>query len=71
MVTKRFKKKRFYRVVSDRQVYEACKLRGVDPTDGNEVIFKVIPDAFGGRLKSFRLQKSTLGNVYGRWEVFV
>lgn len=71
MVTKRYKKHRFYRVVSDRQVYEACKLRGVDPTDGNEVIFKVIPEAFGGRLKSFRLQTSPLGNVFGRWEVFI
>lgn len=57
------------RVLTDRMVEDACKLRGVDPRDGNAVVFRVIPEAFGGRLIRYYRLRSALGSFYGRWEV--
>ena len=58
-----------YRVLSDRDVQGACELRGVDFRDGNRVIFEVIPQAFGGRLRRYYRLRSPLGSIYGRWEI--
>lgn len=60
---------RFYRVLTDREVQDACDLRGVDIRDGNRVIFEVIPALTGGRLRRYYTLRSALGSVYGRWEV--
>lgn len=62
-------RKPWFRVLTDREVEAACKLRGVNMRDGNRVIFEVIPQAFGGRLQRYYTLRSTLGSVYGRWEV--
>lgn len=61
--------KRKYRVLSDREVKFACDLRGVPFEDGGRVIFQVIPQAFGGRLRRYVLLRSTMGSKFGRWEV--
>lgn len=64
------KKHRFYRVLTDREVQDACDLRGVDFRDGNRVIFEVIPAlTAGGWLRRYYTLRSALGSVYGRWEV--
>ncbi len=60
---------KWYFVLTDKQVEDACKLRGVDPNDGGRVIFQVIPQAFGGRLRRYYRLRSSLGGSYGRWEV--
>lgn len=57
-----------YRVLTDRQVEDACKLRGVPFRDLHRVKC-VIRDAFGGRLVRYYTRRSTLGSVYGRWTV--
>ncbi len=61
--------KPWFRVLSDREVQAACELRGVDFRDGARVIYEVIPQAFGGRLQRYYTTRSTLGTIYGRWEV--
>jgi hypothetical protein len=63
------KNKKWYFVLTDKQVEDACKLRGVDPNDGNRIIFEVIPQAFNASLRRYYRLRSALGGEYGRWEV--
>jgi len=58
-----------YRVMTDRQIKDACDLRGVSFDDGNRVVFEVIPQAFGCRLRRYYRLRSPLGSLYGRWEL--
>jgi hypothetical protein len=60
---------KYRRVLTDRQVADACKLRGVNPNDGRRVILEVIPSAFGGRLLRYYTMRNVLGMIYGRWEI--
>lgn len=54
-----------YRVIYDRQVKDACELRGVD-FEGTDVL-KVIRQAFGCRLVRYVLERSSLGSWFGVW----
>lgn len=62
----------FYnRVLSDREVFRACKLRHIDPEDGNKIFFSdFFERAFGVTLVSWRQMISPLGHHFGRWEVY-
>lgn len=57
-----------YRVVYDRQVKDACALRGVDFENSNtNDVLKVIRQAFGCRLVRYVLERSSLGGRFGVW----
>lgn len=58
-----------YLYVNDTQIENACKLHGVDPRDGNRVIYDIIPKSFGCRLVRYQRFRSTLGGFFGRWKL--
>jgi hypothetical protein len=65
------KTKQWYRLITDKMVFAACDLRGVKHDDGNSIIYKVIPECFGGKLLRYYKMKSPLGTEFGRWEVSI
>lgn len=67
------KKKRYNRpyynlVLTDRQVADCCKLRGVDPEDFFAAV-KAIEEGYNCTFCSWQRMRSPLGGEYGRWEV--
>ena len=58
-----------YRVLTDRQVEGACKLRGVDWQGDALAVFEAIRQAFGMRVRRYVEMRSPLGGYFGRWEV--
>ena len=62
---------RYYlRVLSDKFIEGACKLRGVSFNDAAAVVWRVIPEiSGGGYLRRYQVMRSVLGSSFGRWEI--
>lgn len=62
--------RRIKRVLTDRQVFDACELRGMKPPYNLlGITEKVIPEAFGYRFIRCITLRSALGTEYHRWEI--
>lgn len=63
--------KPFYNLVlTDRQVFDCCKLRGFDASSNFLHAVRVIEEAYHCTLRRWQPMRSPLGGVYGRWEVY-
>lgn len=73
MGTKKRHNRPYYNLVlTDRQVADACKLRGIDLEKTNAFFGAVqaIEDAYHCTFVRWQTMRSPLGGEYGRWEVF-
>jgi hypothetical protein len=69
MGTKKRHNRPYYNLVlTDRQVADACKLRGVKMEYFNDVL-PIIEQAYQCTLVRWQSMRSPLGGEYGRWEV--
>lgn len=73
MVTKKklYNRPYYNLVLTDRQVADCCKLRGIDLEKPNAFFAAVraIEDAYHCTFRRWQSMRSPLGSEYGRWEV--